>query len=85
MKGFERSNGLDTALYKNYLYLMFYIVQYPVRWITESALQLGFSGKHSSEAVIMHENYSITFPPVYSQVLIYTAERTGTSWREQNA
>ena len=85
VKGFERSNGLDTALYKNYLYLMFYIVQYPVRWITESALQLGFSGKHSSEAVIMHENYSITFPPVYSQVLIYTAERTGTSWREQNA
>ena len=24
MKRFERSNGLDTALYKNYLYLFFY-------------------------------------------------------------
>ena len=26
MKRFERSNGLDTALYKNYRYLFFYIV-----------------------------------------------------------
>ena len=25
MKRFERSNGLDTALYKNYLYLFFYV------------------------------------------------------------
>ena len=25
MKRFERSNGLDTALYKNYLYLFFYM------------------------------------------------------------
>ena len=24
VKRFERSNGLDTALYKNYLYLLFY-------------------------------------------------------------
>ena len=26
MKRFERSNGLDTALYKNYLYLLYNIV-----------------------------------------------------------
>ena len=25
VKRFERSNGLDTALYKNYLYLFFYM------------------------------------------------------------
>ena len=28
MKRFERSNGLDTALYKNYLYLFFLHVMY---------------------------------------------------------
>ena len=26
MKRFERSNGLDTALYKNYLYLFFFYI-----------------------------------------------------------
>ena len=32
MKRFERSNGLDTALYKNYIYLFFYIVQLHPEW-----------------------------------------------------
>ena len=32
-KRFERSNGLDTALYKNYLYLFFYLLQKNVRSI----------------------------------------------------
>ena len=30
MKRFERSNGLDTALYKNYLYLFFYSAEQPL-------------------------------------------------------
>ena len=32
VKRFERSNGLDTALYKNYLYLFFYSVMTMARW-----------------------------------------------------
>ena len=31
VKRFERSNGLDTALYKNYLYLFFYAAQSTAR------------------------------------------------------
>ena len=46
MKRFERSNGLDTALYKNYLY-------------TSPPVQLGFSGKHSRLAAITCEDYSL--------------------------
>ena len=58
----------------------FYIAQYPVRWIGQSALyflppppprqtcsfrhQLDFSGKHSSHAAITHNDYSLKLPPL---------------------
>ena len=74
----------------------FYIAQFPVLWTAQSALhftpqtcsfrhQLGFSGKHSSHASITRKDYSliINSSTVYSQGLIYTAERTGGSWKEQ--
>ena len=38
VKRFERSNGLDTALYKNYLYLLLHILQKKaVRIVTGSS------------------------------------------------
>ena len=55
------------------------------RWTTQSALhftpwqtcsfrhEFGCSGKHSSNAAITHEDYSLAFI-VHNQVLIYTAE-----------
>ena len=35
VKRFERSNGLDTALYKNYLYLFFYNIHSLQRYYAE--------------------------------------------------
>ena len=61
----------------------FYIVQYPVRWTAHNFTpwqtfsfrhQLHFSAKHSSHTAITHEDYSLTFPPLYRQVLIYRVE-----------
>ena len=66
----------------------FYIAQYPVRWTAQRALhfclpwqtcsfrhQLGFSGKHSSQAAITRQGLITHIATtVYSQVLIYTAE-----------
>ena len=47
VKRFERSNGLDTAIYKNYLYL--YIVQNVLkRWVVfDLLLNSGFEMKKS--------------------------------------
>ena len=49
--------------------------------------QLDFSLKHSRHAAITRNDYSTTFTQlstaVYSQALIYTAQSTGASWREQ--
>ena len=55
----------------------FYIAQYPVRWTAQSALhfcppcqtcsfrhQLGFSGKHSSDAALRAKTKSLTCPPL---------------------
>ena len=54
----------------------FYIAHYPVRWTAQSTLhftpwqtcsflhQLRFSGKHSSQAAIAHEDYSLIFQPL---------------------
>ena len=42
--------------------------------------QLGFSGKHSSDAAITREDYSLTCPPWYS---FKTADWTVASWRER--
>ena len=43
MKRFERSSGLDTALYKNYLYLFFYY---------EEEVQLGWTcGESKVQAI----------------------------------
>ena len=68
-----------------------YITQYPVRWTAQIALhftpwqtcsfrhQLGFSGKHSSQAAIAQRLNTHISTTVYSQVLIYTAEWTGAS------
>ena len=44
--------------------------------------QVDFSGTHSSLAAITRNDYSITFPLLFSQALIYTAKWTGASWRE---
>ena len=41
--------------------------------------QLDFCGKHSATLKLLHEYYSLTFPPPSSQVLICTAESTGAS------
>ena len=69
-----------------------YIVQYPVRWTAQSATlflpwqtcsfrhQLDFSRKHSSHAAIMHEYYSLTFPP--PSIDRYSFIQIGASWRE---
>ena len=35
---------------------------------------LNFSEKHSTTLQLLRKDYSSTYPPVYSQVLIYTAE-----------
>ena len=75
----------------------FYIALYPVRWTAQSALHfppltdlfmnsdtvLGFSWKHSSHAAIAQWLFTHISTTVYSQVLIYTAESTGASWRER--
>ena len=57
MKRFERSNGLDTALYKNYLYLFFFFFYYfgyiyikVVKYIFESIMCI----KHDICLGILH-------------------------------
>ena len=71
----------------------FYIAQYPVRWTAQSAshflpsltdlfIPTPFSASPGSilaRQQLRAMTKSLTFPPVYSQVLIYTAESTGTS------
>ena len=44
---------------------------------------LGFSWKHSSHAAIAQRLFTHISTTVYSQVLIYTAESTETSWSER--
>ena len=67
---------------------------YPVHWTAQSALhftppppprqtcsfrhQLDFCVKHSSDAAITREDYSLTFPPLS---IAYTTEWTGVPWR----
>ena len=75
----------------------FYIAQYPVRWTAQSALhffppwqtcsfrhQLGFSGKHSSDAALRAKTKSLTCPPLsiarYSFVQL---SQLGRQWRER--
>ena len=75
----------------------FYIAQYPVRWTAQSAFtfcpppwqtcssrhQLGFSGKHSSQAAITHEDYSLTFPPPsISRYSFIQLIQLGLQWRK---
>ena len=51
--------------------------------------QLGFSGKHSSHAAIMRENYSLTFPPLsiarYSFIHLYSCVNWGIEDRTKMA
>ena len=76
--------------------ICFYIVHYPVHWTAQSTLPSPGRPVHSgtnstslvnilatqAHAAIMCEDTHIS-TIVYSQVLIYTTEWTGTSWREQ--
>ena len=67
----------------------FYIAQYPVHWIAQSALHftpwqtcsfrhnLKVSGKHSAILQLLREDYSLTFPS------LSIAEWTVVSWRER--
>ena len=75
----------------------FYIAQYPVRWTAKSALhftpwqtcsfrhQLDFSGKHSSDPAIRHEDYSLTFPPlsITKYSFIQLSEQKERTWKER--
>ena len=70
---------------------MFYIAQYPVGWIAQSALhftpwqtctfwhKLGSSGKHSSHSTITWRLFTHISTTIYGQVPICTTERTGAS------
>ena len=54
----------------------FHVPKYPVRWTAQSTLhftpwqtcsfrhQVDFSGKHSAMLQLLHEDYSLTFPPL---------------------
>ena len=80
-----------TLLKVKFKKVCFDIAQYSVRWPSQSVLHftpwqtcsfqhhLDFSGKHSSHAAIMCEDYSLTCANINSQVLIYTAEWTGAT------
>ena len=72
-----------------------YVAQYPVRWTVQRTLhftllktcsfrhQLDFSGKRSSHAGIMREDYSLTFPPLsiarYSFIQLSGLRRRGVN------
>ena len=72
---------------------MFYIAQYPVRWTAQSALHFTpgrpvhsdtnstYLGSISNAAITARRLFIYISTAVYTQVLIYTAERTGASWR----
>ena len=47
VKRFERSNGLDTAQYKNYLYLYLFLPLEPEFTALSSICMLGFHFQHS--------------------------------------
>ena len=80
---------------KGMVKVSFYIAQYPVRWTAQRALHFPpladlfiptptrFSWKHSSHAAIAQRLFTHMSTTVYGQVLIYTAESTGASWRER--
>ena len=73
-------------------------MRYPVRWSIQSVLnftpwqtcslrhQVGFFGKHSARLQLLHKDYSLTYfcHCLYSQVLVYTAERTGCHEENEN-
>ena len=71
-----------------------YIAQYPVCWTAQSTLHFthwqigsfwlerGFSGKRSSHTTITRNKTHFHHCLYNSLVLIYTAEWTGTTWRE---
>ena len=78
------------------MYYVFYVAQYPVRWISQSALHFTLGrpvhsdtnstslGSVSSYAVFTSEDFThISTTVYYSQVLIYMAEWTGASWGER--
>ena len=73
----------------------FYIGQYPVRWTAQSASHLSSPGRpvhpDTNSASLgsilatqqLRNDYSLTFPPLSSYVLIHTVEWTRASWRER--
>ena len=75
----------------------FYIAQYPVRWTAQSALhfcppwqtcsfrhQLGFSGKHSSDAALRAKTKSLTCPPLsIARYSFIQLSQLGRQWRER--
>ena len=87
--------ALRQSLFTHVQYVCFYVAQYPVRWTTQNALHFT-PGRHvhsdtnlaSLGSILVMQHYvrrlfSHISTTIYSQVLIYTAERTGASWRDR--
>ena len=69
--------------------LSFYIAQFSVRWTAQGALHFWHRSVHSgaNSASLVSEAAMKTIThissTIWSQILIYTAEWTGASWRER--